>query len=89
MLKSPWLSERRVITVARKKVVLVIVEGPSDGCICVRVRTFSVVTKTVAEMPKKQKDSQDETKSILGNEYQDYGLVMATGFRSFLRYCSD
>ena len=31
-------------------------------------------------MLQKQKDSQDETKSILGNEYQDYGLVMATPY---------
>ena len=30
MLKSPWRSERLVISVARKKIVLVIVEGPSD-----------------------------------------------------------
>ena len=30
MLNSPWRSERLVISVARKKIVLVIVEGPSD-----------------------------------------------------------
>ena len=30
MLKSRWLSERQVTSVARKKIVVVIVEGPSD-----------------------------------------------------------
>ena len=36
--------------------------------------------KTVAGMLKEQRAEQERLKEILGNQYQDYNLVMATSF---------
>lgn len=38
------------------------------------------IPRTVSEMLARQKAEQDKIKELLGNEYQDYGLVMATGY---------
>ena len=38
------------------------------------------IPRTVSEMLARQKAEQDKIKEMLGSEYQDYGLVMATGY---------
>ena len=38
------------------------------------------IPRIVSEMLARQKAEQDKIKELLGNEYQDYGLVMATGY---------
>lgn len=66
---------------------------PTDGSLCKTVRVLKTpktessvrkiyIPKSVAEMLIRQKASQDELKEILGDEYTDYGLVLATSYGS-------
>ena len=69
----------------------ILVVFPNEGKLCKTVRVLKApktessvrkvfIPKSVADMLAKQKASQDEIKEVLGNEYQDYGLVMATAY---------
>ena len=66
---------------------------PTDGSLCKTVRVLKTpktessvrkiyIPKSVAEMLIRQKASQDELKEIFGDEYMDYGLVLATSYGS-------
>lgn len=64
---------------------------PSEGKLCTTVRILKspktessirkvYIPKSVSEMLTKQKAEQEELKDILGSEYKDYGLVLATSY---------
>lgn len=64
---------------------------PSEGRLCTTVRILKspktessirkvYIPKTVSEMLARQKAEQDELKEILGADYKDYGLVLATSY---------
>ena len=66
---------------------------PSESQLCKTVRVLKkpktdssirkvFIPKTVAEMLIRQKEEQIKMKEILGSEYQDYDLVMATPYGS-------
>lgn len=66
---------------------------PTDGSLCKTIRVLKTpktessvrkiyIPKSVAEMLIRQKESQDELKEVLGGEYADYGLVLATPYGS-------
>ena len=69
----------------------ILVVFPSEGKLCTTVRVLKTpktessvrkifIPKSVAEMLKNLKTSQDEMKNILGKDYQKYDLVMATDY---------
>jgi len=69
----------------------ILVVFPSKGKLCKTIRVLKTpktessirkvfIPKSVAEMLKSLKASQDEMKSILGKDYQKYDLVMATDY---------
>ena len=69
----------------------ILVVFPSEGKLCKTIRVLKTpktessirkvfIPKSVAEMLKSLKASQDEMKSILGKDYQKYDLVMATDY---------
>ena len=69
----------------------ILVVFPSEGKLCTTVRVLKTpktessvrkifIPKSVAEMLKKLKASQEEMKSILGKDYQKYDLVIATDY---------
>ena len=64
---------------------------PSEGRLCTTVRILKspktessirkvYIPKTVSEMLARQKAEQEELKEILGSDYKDYGLVLATSY---------
>ena len=64
---------------------------PSEGKLCTTVRILKspktessirkvYIPRSVSEMLTKQKAEQEELKDILGSEYKDYGLVLATSY---------
>ena len=66
---------------------------PTDGSLCKTIRVLKTpktessvrkiyIPKSVAEMLIRHKTSQDELKDVLGDEYQDYNLVLATSYGS-------
>ena len=72
-----------------RKDVLFIFPEESKKCTTVRVlklpKTDSSIRKvylpgSVAQMLIRRKEEQEEIKSIIGEEYKDYGLVMTTSF---------
>ena len=69
----------------------ILVVFPSEGKLCTTVRVLKTpktessvrkifIPKSVAEMLGKLRASQDEMKSILGEDYHKYDLVMATDY---------
>ena len=69
----------------------ILVTFPSKSKLCSTVRVLKTpktessirkiyIPRTVSEMLARQKAEQDKIKEMLGSEYQDYGLVMATGY---------
>jgi len=69
----------------------ILVVFPSESKLCSTVRVLKApktessirkiyIPRTVSEMLAKQKAEQDKIKEMLGSEYHDYGLVMATGY---------
>lgn len=69
----------------------ILVTFPSKSRLCSTVRVLKTpktessirkiyIPRTVSEMLARQKAEQDKIKEMLGSEYQDYGLVMATGY---------
>ena len=69
----------------------ILVVFPSEEKLCTTVRVLKTpktessvrkifIPKSVAEMLKKLKASQEEMKSILGKDYQKYDLVIATDY---------
>ena len=69
----------------------ILVVFPSEGKLCTTVRVLKTpktessvrkifIPKSVAEMLDKLKASQEEMKSILGKDYHQYDLVMATDY---------
>ena len=72
-----------------RKDVLFVFPEESKKCTTVRVlklpKTDSSIRKvylpgSVAQMLIRRKEEQEEIKSIIGEEYKDYGLVMTTSF---------
>ena len=64
---------------------------PSEGRLCTTVRILKApktessirkvyIPKSVSEMLTRQKAKQEELKEILGSDYSDYGLVLATSY---------
>ena len=80
------VSKEALKSLDNKDVILVF---PSEGPLCKTVRVFKTpktessvrkifLPRSVAEMLIERKKEQDELKDILGDEYHDYNLVMAT-----------
>ena len=66
---------------------------PTDGSLCKTIRILKTpktessirkiyIPRSVAEMLISQKESQNEMKEVLGGEYADYNLVLATPYGS-------